>query len=230
MEITFWQQRWADNKIGFHLDSVNPALLDCWKQVAPPAPARIFLPLAGKSLDMCWLANQGYEVVAVEISQLAVESFFREHDLTPTVDEQDGLQFWQAGPVTLICGDYFRLEPHHLRHGDKAAIELVYDRASYIAMPESLRNLYCDQLDRLCPNIPRMLVTLEYDQSQMAGPPFAVDEKEVIDSYGATGYLIETLKRNDVLLDHEHFIAKGMTQLNERVYHLRPIAGENHDK
>lgn len=45
--------------------------------------SRVFVPLCGKSLDMIWLAQQGHEVIGVELSPVAVEDFFRENGLNP---------------------------------------------------------------------------------------------------------------------------------------------------
>ena len=46
------------------------------------------MPLCGKSLDLLWLAAQGHRVLGVEISPLAVDAFFAEQDLTPTVTDE----------------------------------------------------------------------------------------------------------------------------------------------
>ena len=37
----------------------------------------ILVPLCGKSLDMLWLAERGFQVTGIEISELAVQDFFR---------------------------------------------------------------------------------------------------------------------------------------------------------
>ncbi len=226
MEIRFWQQRWAEEKIGFHLESVNPALVQFWSNIAPPVPARVFIPLAGKSLDMIWLAKLGYEVVAVEVSRLAVESFFKEHDLSPEVTPVGDFSVWQSGRITVICGDFFSLYRNRHQFPDLSQFDIVYDRAAYIALTSQQREVYSRHLENLCPAVPRLLVTLEYIDEQMQGPPFSVTEAEVQHIYAQGDYSIETLSREDVLLDHEHFMAKGMTELYEHVYYLRPLRQE----
>ena len=62
MEPDFWHQRWQQNQIGFHQSEVNPYLRKYWQALAIAAPARILVPLCGKSLDLLWLAEQGYQV------------------------------------------------------------------------------------------------------------------------------------------------------------------------
>ena len=74
MQPEFWHQRWADNQIGFHQQAPTPLLLKYWPALGVPTGARVFVPLAGKSLDMAWLAAQGHRVLGVELSQEFVDS------------------------------------------------------------------------------------------------------------------------------------------------------------
>ena len=83
MEHDFWQQRWQEGRIGFHQDDVTPLLREYWPTLALPSGSRVFVPLAGKTLDMSWLAAQGHRVLGVELSRIAVEQFFDEHGLKP---------------------------------------------------------------------------------------------------------------------------------------------------
>ena len=65
-----WLARWGEGRTRFHLDQVHPALMRFIGQV--PSGARILVPLCGKSLDLGWLKDQGYNVVGVELAELAV--------------------------------------------------------------------------------------------------------------------------------------------------------------
>lgn len=85
MEPAFWQKRWADNQIGFHQAQVNPYLQKYWPRLQLAPASRVLVPLCGKSLDLAWLAGQGYRVLGVELSRQAVEGFFREHGLDADV-------------------------------------------------------------------------------------------------------------------------------------------------
>ena len=76
MEEGFWQARWQRNQIGFHRQEVNPGLKKYWPTLQV-APGRcVFVPLCGKSLDLLWLAEQGYCVLGVELIEKAVVDFF----------------------------------------------------------------------------------------------------------------------------------------------------------
>ena len=56
MDPDFWQQRWREGQIGFHQDAPTPLLLKHWASLDLPTGAKVFVPLAGKSRDMAWLA------------------------------------------------------------------------------------------------------------------------------------------------------------------------------
>lgn len=181
MEPTFWQQRWHTNQIGFHEARPHPLLLRHWPRLALAPGSRVFVPLCGKSLDLLWLRTQGHEVIGVELSAIAVNAFFAEHNLTPTVRTHAGLRIFSAAGYTLICGDYFALTPALL--GPLAA---VYDRAALIALPPAMRHDYAAALCTLVTAATRMLlITVDYDPSQITPPPFAVRADEIGAHYAA---------------------------------------------
>ena len=131
-----------------------------------PAGACIFVPLAGKSLDMLWLASRGHRVLGVEVSPIAVDQFFSEHHLSPTRRESKYGTHYIAGEIELICGDAFALDADIL--GTCAG---VYDRAALIALPADMRARYADQLyARLPPGCRGLLVTLEYPPAPEGRP------------------------------------------------------------
>ena len=85
MEIEFWKQRWSNNQIGFHQETVNPYLSWFYGEKGPSVETRnklkVFVPLCGKSRDMLWLAQNGYQVFGAECSETAVNAFFEENSL-----------------------------------------------------------------------------------------------------------------------------------------------------
>ncbi len=69
-------------KIGWHRQSVNSKLIEFYLIVlALQSGDSIFVPLCGKSQDMVYLLEQGFKVIGVEVSQLAIEQFFSENHL-----------------------------------------------------------------------------------------------------------------------------------------------------
>jgi thiopurine S-methyltransferase len=213
MEHDFWRQRWQEGRIGFHQDDVTLLLRQYWRTLALSSGSRVFVPLAGKTLDMSWLAAQGHRVLGVELSQIAVDQFFKEHGLTPTRRESRYGVHYLAGGVELICGDTFALDADFL-----SDCESVFDRAALIALPPELRRRYATELyARLPAGCRGLMITLEYPQHEKEGPPFSVGEEEVRALY--TGHWrIELLERRDILAAQPGFVAEGVTRLATVAY------------
>ncbi len=217
MNTEFWLERWHRREIGFHLDEINTHLQEHWPRLGLQPGTRVFVPLCGKTLDLIWLVSQGFQVFGVELSEIAVQAFFEEHELTPEISEMPPFRRYQVGELTVLCGDYFALEPHHTED-----VGAIFDRASLIALPPDMRGSYAAQLKRLFAR-PRdtLLITLNYDQTKMSGPPFAVGTGEVARLFGGT-HRIEELAAFDALDDSPNFRRRGLTALLEQVYALRP--------
>ncbi|MCY7355756.1 MAG: thiopurine S-methyltransferase [Lysobacter sp.] len=216
METAFWDERWREGRIGFHQDTVTPLLERHWDALQLPESSRVFVPLAGKTLDMLWLAARGHRVLGIELSQLAVEQFFDEHKLKPGIRESRYGIHYNAGDIELICGDAFALDPDILSECDG-----VFDRAALIALPPEMRRRYASEIYSQLPAGCRgLLITLEYPQPQKAGPPFSVEEDEVRKLYGRE-WAIEVLERRDILAEQPGFIEEGVVQLATVAYMLR---------
>ncbi len=217
MDLEFWKQRWRDGLTGFHQEQVNDYLRDNWQALEPAAGDRVLVPLCGKSLDMLWLRQQGQHVIGVEISALAVEAFFSENKLPMSERRQvDDFEVLSAEGIDLYCGDFFQLKPDQL-----AGARLVYDRASLIALPPEMREQYAARLKGLLePGSCVLLITMEYPQEQMDGPPFSVMPGEVEALYG-DAFDITALDSRDILADNARFRERGLTQLLEKTWLMR---------
>ncbi|MGY2289624.1 thiopurine S-methyltransferase [Pseudomonas sp. SDO528_S397] len=215
MEHVFWHERWARNQTGFHLSEVNPYLSRHWPALGLPRGAQVLVPLCGKSLDLSWLAAQGYRVMGVELSQKAAEAFFSEQGQVPQVDQRGPFKVFQAGAIEIWCGDFFALDAQSV-----AGCSGFYDRAALIALPPSMRERYAAQVNALVvPGSRGLLITLDYDQAQKVGPPFAVTDPEVQRLLGAH-WQLEVLEQPDVLGESWKFVQEGVTRLDERVYQV----------
>jgi thiopurine S-methyltransferase len=215
MKPDFWHQRWHDNQIGFHQPAPTPLLLKHWPSLGVPAGAKVFVPLAGKSLDMAWFAANGYRVLGVELSTLAIERFFAEHDLQPGIRDSKYGRHYAAGGIELVNGDAFGLDVDALR--DCAA---VFDRAALIALPPDMRVRYANELYAKLPVGCRgLLITLEYPQAERDGPPFSVPEAEVHALFG-DHWSIDLRERRPIPPDHPGFVS-GVSKLDTAAYALQ---------
>jgi thiopurine S-methyltransferase len=216
MQPEFWHERWREGRIGFHQDQPTPLMLKHWLSLRVAPGAKVFVPLAGKSLDLAWFASQGYRVLGVELSQLAIEQFFAEHGLQPVRRTSPCGTHFEAGNIELVCGDAFGLDAEVLGHCDA-----VYDRAALIALPPALRRRYVHELyARLPAGCRGLLITLEYPQHEKQGPPFSVPEAEVRALYGPD-WDVELRERRDILAQQPGFAAEGVSALGTAVYGLR---------
>ena len=216
MDAEFWQQRWRDGQIGFHQERVTPLLEKHWDALDLPAGSKVFVPLAGKSRDMDWLAARGHRVLGVELSELAVRQFFAERGLVPTITDSHLGKHHVTGQIELICGDAFALDAATF-----ADCSAVYDRAALIALPPDMRQRYADELYARLPSGCRgLLITLEYPQHEKSGPPFSVDESEVHALFDRDWH-VETLERRDILAEQPGFVAEGVSALQTAAYRLQ---------
>lgn len=215
MHIDFWKQRWENQQIGFHLDQVNPNLAQYWNEIPVSQGQQVLVPLCGKSLDMVWLAAQGCHVMGVECSEQALQQFIDEQQLAVTTTQQDEFTLYHAGEIQLLQGDFFKLSDSLLQ-----SVSAVYDRASLIALPAEMRTQYVELLQRNLPqSVSILLVTLDYDQALMQGPPFAVSHNEVEHLYQPS-FDVCLLDERDVIDDSPRFRQSGLSHMFERVYKI----------
>jgi len=216
MEPDFWLERWREGRTHFHQERVLPLLQKYWPELGLPAGSQVLVPLCGKSLDMLWLAAQGYRVLGVELSPLAVQQFFDEHQLQAAIHTSAQGTHHVAGNIEIICGDIFDLTAQTL-----AGCTGAYDRAALIALPPPMRARYVNAVyGRLPDDYLGLLITLDYVQSMMAGPPFAVGDEEVQQLFTPQS-MAEVLDRRDILDKEPKFMERGLKALDTVVYRLR---------
>ena len=220
MDAQFWHKRWRSGEIGFHQSHINADLQLHWPRLHCPPTAPVFVPLCGKSIDMSWLRAQGHPVIGIELSELAVAAFFAEREMLPVRRRAGQLQCWHAEGYQLYVGDFFDLSARQL-----VEVRAVYDRAALIALPPPLRVRYAQQLCALLPaGCNMLLLTMDYPQEQMAGPPFAVAEPEVRALF-AVDFSVSLLATRDALLEEPRFQQRGLQGLHVQAYLHERSAG-----
>ncbi|HEX5363114.1 MAG TPA: thiopurine S-methyltransferase [Gallionella sp.] len=215
MEKEFWLTRWERAEIGFHQDEVNPYLCQYWPELDRHPGCEVFVPLCGKSLDMLWLRQQGATVLGVELSSIAVQGFFAENGYAPQHLCSEKFDCCEADGIRILCGDFF-----DLNREDLAQVTTVYDRASLVALPPDMRERYARHLVSILPaGTQILLVTFDYPQSEMSGPPFAVTPDEV-DALYRDHAEIRLLAQWDVMAQNPRFEKRGVTRLQENIFLL----------
>ena len=134
MEPEFWHERWSRGEIGFHQHEYNAHMQSFVGRLRIDPGAHVFVPLCGKSRDMVWLAEAGYRVTGIEISEQAVCDFYRENALDYVERDLSGTRLFSGGGIDIYCADFFTAPLNQMPRMDA-----VYDRASLIALPPPMR-------------------------------------------------------------------------------------------
>ncbi|MEZ5551704.1 MAG: thiopurine S-methyltransferase [Pseudomonadales bacterium] len=215
MDRDFWLERWDQGQIGFHQALVNPLLARYWPDLEVSTQAGVFVPLCGKSLDMRYLRDRGHRVVGVELSERAIQAYFAEAGETAVKESGFYLQQYRGERTVIHCGDLFDLQGSDLQ-----GVRGVYDRGALVALPATMRRRYADHLQRILPDrTVTLLITLEYDQALIDGPPFAVSESEVQALFGDRGSVTRLARHRAVDLP-PRFGKAGVSEAREVVYRL----------
>ncbi|GAC1301470.1 MAG: thiopurine S-methyltransferase [Steroidobacteraceae bacterium] len=215
MQPDFWRDRWRAGQIGFHQPAVDRNLEASWQTLDLRKEARVFVPLCGKSLDMLWLRDRGHAVCGVELSDIALQAFCMENGIPARRRAAAGVDSYVAPGLELLCGDIFALTAPAL-----GKVDAIYDRAALVSFAPQARTRYVEQLIALTPGRPvTLLITLEYPQLQMAGPPFSVTTPEIGRLYGPAHDIVE-IDRRDVTATEHRMRARGVTRITEVCYRL----------
>ncbi len=211
MEHDFWISKWHNNEIAFHEAQGNPFLVKHHSFLASSDSPRVFVPLCGKTRDIHYLISQGYEVVAAELSELAITQLFDELGEEPEITPNGEHKQYHIPGLTVFVGDIFTLTP-----GQVGNITGIYDRAALIALPEGMRTAYTEKLMSLTGKARQLLICVDYDQQIMPGPPFSIPQSTVHSLYDAD---------YDISLKESENIEgglKGKAPANNEVYTLTP--------
>jgi thiopurine S-methyltransferase len=220
MEAEFWHERWSRGEIGFHQHDYNEFMQAFIHRLGLPEKGRLLVPLCGKSLDMLWLSQAGFHVTGVELSRQAIEDFFRENNIQAQLETRGSITWFLHGNLRIVCMDFFDVADL-----DIAPPDGVYDRASLVALPPRMRLRYAETLlSMLPPGCGILLITLDYPQHEMNGPPFSVSREEVDRLYGLH-CSIEEIHTEDCLEREPRFRKKGLSRLTEHVFLLRKNPG-----
>jgi thiopurine S-methyltransferase len=214
VEQSFWQEKWQQNEIGFHLPQPHPLLQRFLPELDLEEGTTLLLPLCGKTLDIPWLLSQEFRVVGVELSELAVTQLFQEMGVTPQTRPWRGGIRYSAPNLVVYQGDFFEL-----LSTDLGTVDAIYDRAALVALPMEMRARYAARLVELTFAAPQLLISFEYDQLKMDGPPFSVVTDEIGRLYGDL-YEMRELSRTDIIDKADRFRERGLDSFVEIAWHL----------
>jgi len=218
LEISYWISRWEKDKTGWHQQQVNPKLRKYWKSLNISPNPTVLVPLCGKSIDLQWLSDQAQKVIGIEVSEKAVREFLEQHAGDYTTQHHGEFVVYQSDAFEIWQGNYF-----HMKSSFLGPIDAVYDRAALVSMPPAKRVAYAKKLRELIENRAKiLLISFDYPQQEMNGPPFSVPFEEIRQHYGPQ-YEIEVLHKENMIESVRKFNRRGLkSYFFEKVYYLKP--------
>ncbi|MDC0239007.1 thiopurine S-methyltransferase [Candidatus Thioglobus sp.] len=213
-----WLEFWENNEINWHSDVVTQELEEYLGLLKLEPGDKVFFPLCGKSLDMIYLLNQGFSVIGVELSEIAIKQFFHENGLDFTITQLGEFNLYSATNIEIYCGDFFSLSSKNLFD-----VKAVFDRKSLIALDQNLRQKYVKHLnDIISLGVRILLITLHYPQHQMSGPPFSVDKSEV-ESLFSMAFKYQELKSFQDIENASKLVSAGVDYIENAAYCLQKV-------
>lgn len=207
-----WEQYWREQRTDLNQQGVNPLLAHWWPSLHLPKGSRVLVPLCGKTQDMLWLVGKGYRVIGIELSPLAIRTFFDENDLGATKRRQGDLTRWGHGNLSILCGDVFAVTA-----ADLGPIDAVYDHAALTAFPPDLRRSYVAHLRMITPQAQQLLVLTVEDAAPDDAPGQIQLVAQEIRTLYADQFAIELAEVLDMPGEDPNLPA---VKLYRKVYHL----------
>ncbi|KAM9340132.1 putative thiopurine S-methyltransferase [Symphorus nematophorus] len=221
MALGEWEQRWQEERIGFHQRQVHKMLeshID--KVLAGRTGVRFFFPLCGKAVDMKWLADMGHSVVGVEISEMAIKAFFEESNMTYSeepVPAIPGAKVYKSSEKNISL---YQCDLYNFSSSIEGQFGAIWDRGSLVAINPGDREKYAALIISLMAKDCRYLLdTLLYNPELYAGPPFFVPDEQVQSLFGSSCD-IELLQSVDALTDRQR--DWGLDFFTENVHLITP--------
>ena len=134
LSVSWWDDMWTQEQTHWRAgeNTLEPPFAGNLKYLADATGAevvcagkRAFVPLCGDSSVVTYLAEKGMDVVGLEGSPLAVEKLRAKVSALSEEAQQR---------VTIVAEDFFAY--------DGEAFDLIYDRASYVAIDPAMREAY----------------------------------------------------------------------------------------
>jgi thiopurine S-methyltransferase len=209
MKKEFWLSIWEDNIINFHKEDVNPGLVKYFHNLNLQKEDTILIPLCGKTKDIKFFLSQGYKVIGIELSEIAIDQLFEELKLTPQITQLKDFKLYKYENLEVYIGDIFKVT-----RKDLGPVNAIYDRAALVALPPQMRNQYTAHLTNITNKAQQLIIVVEYNQNDIAGPPFSISSEELKGHY-ESDYKIKRVESNLVPGG-----LKGKVQAHENIWYL----------
>ncbi|XP_029299731.1 probable thiopurine S-methyltransferase isoform X2 [Cottoperca gobio] len=221
MALGEWEERWQEDRIGFHQHHVHKMLeshID--KVLAGRTGVRFFFPLCGKAVDMKWLADMGHSVVGVEICEKAIKQFFEENNMTYSeepVPAIPGAKVYKGSERNISL---YQCDLYSFSSSIAGQFGAIWDRGSLVAINPRDREKYAALIISLMTKDCRYLLdTMLYNPELYQGPPFFVPDEQLSSLFG-NSCDIKLLHSVGALTDRQR--GWGLDDLTENIHLIIP--------
>ncbi|MDG0974800.1 MAG: methyltransferase domain-containing protein [Crocinitomicaceae bacterium] len=159
LSAEFWNTCYLQNKIGWDLGEVSPAL-KYWMDELSDTSSRILIPGAGYAYEVDYLIQKGFQDITVV-------------DIAPKLVSELKKRFDKFKQVTIILGDFFELT---------GSFDIILEQTFFCALAPSLRSTYVTKMASLLTPNGRLLGVL-FNRDFNGGPPFGGATEEYIDLF-----------------------------------------------
>uniref|UniRef100_A0AAV2K0Y5 thiopurine S-methyltransferase n=1 Tax=Knipowitschia caucasica TaxID=637954 RepID=A0AAV2K0Y5_KNICA len=224
MQLEEWEERWQQEKIGFHQLAVHKMLennID--KVVAGRTRVKFFFPLCGKAVDMKWLSDSGHSVVGVEQSEKGIRQFFEESNMSfseEPVPNVPGAKVFRNSEKSVSL---YNCDIYKFSSSLEGQFGAIWDRGAFVAINPKDREKYAAlMVSLMAPDCRYLLDTLLYNPQLYQGPPFFVPDEQLLALFGPSCD-IELVQEADAL--NERAKNWGLDSLTEKVHMLLRCQG-----
>ena len=209
-ELDDWHSKWTSLKDGalpgWHLSGTNPSLVTIDGEPfvkendrTIPIRGRVLVPLCGATDDMQYLSNFDAvtEVVGVEISERAIDVFFKAHSLTPNIEplSKSSTSNGSSDGCVYVSGKIKIFKMDMLLFADSEKFDFIWDRASLMAIDPCYRSKYCQVMESCLKGAgDYVVVGIEYPEGPFTGPPRMIHDRQIKECF-EDSKLFETIDK-----------------------------------
>ena len=217
-----WKEKWKQGMFSWHRSEVSKTLKKYLSDLTRGEPnVSILVPWCGKSLDIPWLCSEGYNVVGIELSEIAAQMLFQENDIPYSVSKEGKLTIYQAQDrkLKVITGNYYEVTPEIA-----GKFEAVWDVNAFGAvMPDNRQKYTSILMSMLKPKARVLLSNWEYGEVVRDRAPFSLPCALVKELFQKEFEVTFLEKSNEFA---EQFISKFKVDWAHMNIHLLSLHGE----
>ena len=169
-----WERHYEEKDLRWDLEEVAPPFVHLWKE-RKILPCKAIVPGCGAGHEAIFLAEQGFQVTAVDYTYGAVSLLKEALEKRKLLGE-------------VLRYDFFKLDSKY-----NESFDLMLEHAFFCAIDPAMRQRYVETVEKIL-KPGGLLVGLFYETNEEGGPPFNT-RKGDIERYFSEQFMIESLSK-----------------------------------